>query len=93
MSSPRMMDDVAYLLLVCLWLDAHCLCTLQGWYATDGYKSKPPPKQKVKVKSPNLGTMTKSQLVNLCSRFFQWYVVDDRPGDPTYSKRESKVGV
>jgi hypothetical protein len=70
-----------------------CLCVapMQSWYAAGGYKGPRPPKQRVKAAIPDLGTMADKEVANLCSRFFEWYVVDDRPGDPTYNKRSSKV--
>lgn len=41
--------------------------------------------------TPDMGMMADNEVANLCSRFFEWYVVEDRPGDPTYDRRSSKV--
>jgi hypothetical protein len=45
----------------------------------------------VKAKKPPLGSMTDKQIVNLFTRFMEWWV-DGRPGDPLKGGRQVSFG-
>lgn len=52
-------------------------CFLQAWCAKGGYKAKG------KKISPDLTSREPQLVANLLCRFFEWWVKDGRPGDPT----------
>lgn len=66
------------------------LLLLQRWVAADGYTGGRR-KQQVKPVAVKLGHMPDNEVTNLLTRFFEWYVVDGRPGDPAKSKGGKKV--
>lgn len=63
---------------------------LQRWYAAGGYPGGGPKKQ-AKAATADVGNMSDAEVVNVFSRFFEWYVVEGRPGDPIKSRREVSI--
>lgn len=63
---------------------------MQKWVATNGFQEKSTGGSRSKSKQPvaDLGSMAKDKAVNLLYRFFDWYVVKKRPGDPSVNGRQ-----
>lgn len=92
-SSSRLCPQSARLFpqsAICCWYVVLCGACDQRWYAAGGYK-QPRPKQQVKAATPDLGNMSDADVAALFSRFFEWFVVHDRPGDPVYNRAAYKV--
>jgi hypothetical protein len=55
-------------------------CCWQRWQEAGGYQTRH--KKQVDTDHTDLGSLEDTAVVNLLTRFFQWYVEDCRRGDP-----------
>lgn len=59
---------------------------MQRWLAAGGYPGGRAQK-KAKAHKLDFKTMTDKAVINMFTRFFEWYVEQGRPGDP-FKKKE-----
>jgi hypothetical protein len=65
---------------------------LQRWYEHNGYKGGGSKNQGKKKKlSSDLANMSDQQITALFTRFFEWWVVDGRPGDTVKGGKQVRM--
>eukprot|EP00878_Enallax_costatus_P009957 GHUV01010395.1.p1 GENE.GHUV01010395.1~~GHUV01010395.1.p1 ORF type:complete len:316 (+),score=110.84 GHUV01010395.1:425-1372(+) len=76
---------------------ANYITVFKRWIAANGYTASGSSKSsssssKSKACVPDLGTMDQQKVVNLCYRFFDWWIVQGRPGDADVGGRLVPAG-